>query len=293
MSAAAGPWLVTGASGFLGEHALRAVAATGAQAVGTFWGHPVEVPRADVVPVDLTEAGLVDRLVRDLRPRRVIHCAALTDVAACERDPAVATRANIDATRHLVAALTRHVPDAWLAQISTDLVFDGEGAPYDESSTPAPVSTYGRTKLAAEGEALAHPHACVVRAALMWGPTTTHRGSFIEWMRATLAAGQPLTLFEDEVRTPVHVADVVAALMGLADQGATGLFHAGGPEAITRLEMGRRFCAATGADASLLAARRLADSTYAAPRPRNVAMHSTRLGHLLGWRPRAFDGLVD
>lgn len=287
-----GPWLVTGASGFLGEHALRAVAATGAQAVGTFWGHPVEVPRADVVPVDLTDAGLVDRLIRDLKPRRVLHCAALTDVAACEADPDQARRSNIDATRHLVAAIGRHVPDAWLGQLSTDLVFDGEAAPYHEGSAPAPLSVYGRTKLAAEAEALAHPGGCVVRAALMWGPSTTHRGSFVEWMRATLAAGQPLTLFTDEVRTPVHVDDVIEALMGLSQLGATGVWHAGGPQAITRLEMGARFCAATGADASLLRGRRLAESTYAAPRPRDVSMSSAKLMSALGWQPRPFDGVA-
>ncbi len=83
-----GPVLVTGASGFLGEHLAWRLAAVGNIVVGTNHHNPVRIFRADVIPIDLVDAASVLRLFRDLRPVAMFHCAALTDMNACERDPA-------------------------------------------------------------------------------------------------------------------------------------------------------------------------------------------------------------
>jgi len=289
MNLASAPILVTGASGFLGEHLVRVLAARGADVVGTYLNHPIDIAGARTVPVDLADGPAVERLIRDLRPGAVFHCAALTDAAACERDPAAAEAAIVDATARLAGALGRLAPGTPMVAVSTDLVFDGEGAPYAEEDEAKPLGVYGSLKLRAERPVLDLPLGSVVRTALLFGPPGTCKGGFLAWMIGAILRDERLTLFEDEVRTPVHVRDVVDAMLALAMGGRRGLFHAGGPERLSRMEMGRILCRVAGRDEKALVSVRLAESKYPAPRPRDVSLVSEKLREATGFAPRTFE----
>lgn len=289
-----GPVLVTGASGFLGDAIARRLAADGLRVVAGFLANPPGLPPSvEVVPIDLTDGPAVARLVRDLTPDAIVHAAALTDVAACEREPREAAAANTEASVNLARAVLRHLPAARVIGISTDLVFDGEGAPYAEGAPPRPLSRYALTKLAGEAAIRALPRGTVLRAPLLFGPEVRGRGGFLAWMRRTLAGGAPLTLFEDEFRTPAStpcIADAVARLLAL--ETPVVLYHAGGPERLSRLDLGRILCEAEGYDPALLRPARLRDSAYPAPRPADVCLDSARLRHAVGWRPVTFGAFL-
>ena len=98
-----------------------------------------------------------------------MHCAAWTEVDACEGDPGRAFTANALAVRHVVEACDR--VGAHLVHLSTDYVFDGEQRrPYREWDATAPRSVYGASKLAGEREALgARAAAAVVRTSWVCG----------------------------------------------------------------------------------------------------------------------------
>jgi len=282
-------WIVTGASGFLGSRIAGILAERGHDIVGTGCSNRVEIPRVDGIPLDLTDGAAVRRLVRDMRPAAVLHCAALTDVAACERDPDSATRVIVDGTANLAAALREFAPESPAIIVSTDLVFDGEGAPYDEGDLPKPLSVYGSLKLRAEECFLALPAGSVLRSALVFGARGPHGGGFTAWMAGEILRGRPLRLFEDEFRTPVWSDDIADMLERLVAARVCGeVFHAGGPERLSRFELGRMLCHHLGGDESLIVPTRLADSTYAAPRARDVSLDSRKLRHRLRWTPGSF-----
>ena len=281
--------LVTGASGFLGEHLARHLAINGGRVAGTFLANNTRIPHADLAPVDLRDQGAVRRLIRDLQPSAVVHCAAATSSAFCEQEPDSARAAILDATRFLVDAIAELQPDTPFLAISTDLVFDGENAPYGEDDPAKPLMVYGSLKLQADGLVTALPRGIVLRPALIYGPPASHSRSFLGWMRETLEAGRPLGLFVDEVRTPVYVDDLVDAIVAMLERGETGIWHAGGPEALTRFQMGEAVCRVFGYDESLLDARRLAESDSPAPRPRDVSLDSNRMWETLDRSPRAFE----
>lgn len=283
------PFLVTGASGFLGEHLVRLLARRGSDVVGTYLNHPTDIAGARMVPLDLSDVGAVRRLIRDLCPAAVFHCAAMTDAGACERDPAAARMSIVEATECLAGAVRDLAPQTPTVAVSTDLVFDGEAAPYREEDAAKPLGAYGSLKLQAERSVLDLPLGSVVRAALLFGPPTTNKGGFLAWMTGAILRGEPLTLFEDEVRTPVHVHDAADAMVALAAGGHRGLFHAGGPERLNRLEMGRILCRVAGTGEKLLVPARLAGSNFAAPRPRDVSMVSERLRAAVGFAPRTLE----
>jgi dTDP-4-dehydrorhamnose reductase len=142
---------------------------------------------APLRPVDLADAGAVAAAFREARPDAVLHAAALARVADCHRDPERARRVN--AAGSAVLAELAAAAGARLVLVSTDLVFDGARAPYREEDPPAPVSVYGRSKVAAEGAVLAVPRAAVARVSLLFGPSLTGRPSFFDEQVAALRAG--------------------------------------------------------------------------------------------------------
>ena len=123
---------------------------------------------------------------------------------------------------------------ARLIHLSTDVVFDGrKGTPYVEEDEPCPVTDYGRAKAESEGRVFAaHPEALVVRTSLIVG------GPSHEPSRHELAALDPaMTFYEDEIRCPIQVGDLAAAVLELAELDVAGVLHVAGADALSRADL--------------------------------------------------------
>src|SRR5690348_1846051 len=114
-------------------------------------------------------------------------------------------------------ALAAHRVGARLIHLSTDLVFDGEhGAPYTEEDEPRPVLEYGQQKLEAEQlVAGVHPEAAVVRTSLLYGPP--------DGPQEELSRRDDVEFHDDEIRSPLPVARLAAALLELAQLDFSGV----------------------------------------------------------------------
>ncbi len=254
--------LLTGASGRLGAYLLRDLRGRGLDV--TAWGGRSAV--------DLCDPDATATAFRTTNPDLVVHTAAMSSVEDCERDPAFARRANEDATRHLaeLAAAAR----ARFVFTSTDLVFDGDRGGYRETDPATPRSTYGTTKLAAERAALAAPGAAVVRLSLLYGPGLAGRRSFFDHLVSEIKGGRPVRLFADEWRTPLAYPAAAAGLIAVALSDFTGLLHLGGPERMSRLEMGLRLAAVLKCDPGAVVSTTRAAAGLA-DRPRDTSLDST------------------
>jgi dTDP-4-dehydrorhamnose reductase len=266
--------LVTGASGLLGGYLLRRLRDAGHPLTAWSGSSPGEVLGVPVVPVDLADPDAVSAAFRDARPDVVLHAAARARLPDCHRDPAGATRVNAGGSACLAGLCADS--GARLVVVSTDLVFDGEHAPYAEQDPPAPLSVYGRTKAEAERAVLAHPRTAVARVSLLFGPSLSGRPAFFDEQVDSLRARRGVRLFVDEWRTPLALHAAAEALVALAFSDVTGLLHLGGPERLSRLEMGLRLAAALGADPGVIAATVREGAPAAEPRPRDVSLDSTR-----------------
>lgn len=274
--------LVVGASGLLGgelvlsarqEHTVVAVSVNS----------PIEPPAGvTALRADCTQPGVAEALVRDVRPDWIINAAAATDVDALEANPERAERLN----HHLPAALavaSRSV-DARFVHVSTDLVFDGRStAPYCEDDLPAPVNTYGRSKLNGERAVLAALSDAIVTRTTIYGWNTMLKMSLAEWFLSRLEAGMEAPGFVDAWFTPINTAHLAAAIFALLDGNAPGgVIHVAGSECISKFDFGRRIAAAFGCDPSLVRPDHLMNHVFPAQRAGWACLESSRAAAFLG-----------
>jgi dTDP-4-dehydrorhamnose reductase len=200
------------------------------------------------------------------RPDVVVHTAYRMD------DSSV----NVDGTRAVVAA-TQAV-GARLVHLSTDLVFAGSGSrALTEDDEPEPVTAYGASKLAAERAC--PPAALLVRTSLLYGG---ERPSNHEQLAIEAADGaREMTFFTDEVRCPMAVADLAAAILELAVLDVAGPLHVAGADALTRLQFAQLVAAHHGRDAGALRG-----GPGGPGRPKHIALDSSRAQELLSVRLR-------
>jgi dTDP-4-dehydrorhamnose reductase len=270
--------VVTGASGLLGGAVLRELGGEG-------WSHTVAA-LPDGTPlrrVELCDGGAEEAL-REARPELVVHCAALTDVDACEDDPETARALNTEAPGRLAA--TAAALGAGFVHVSTDAVYDGDrNGLHAEDEPPRPMNAYARTKLDGERAVLeAHPHALVVRTT-MHGWSGPGRPSFSEAILGALREGRRLTLFRDVVFSPLNVADLAALIHRLAERGASGVLNVGASDAVTKEAFGRLVAQTFELPEDSIEPIDVAALGLRAPRPRNQALAVERLTQLLGAPP--------
>ena len=272
--------LLTGATGFLGRR-LAAGLAGSWRVVGA--SRTSSGPDSTVL--DLADLDAVRRVFDAVRPAAVVHAGAIAGPDACEAEPALARRVNVDATRVLAELCAR--AGARLVLISTDLVFDGEKGRYDEDDEPKPLSVYGRVKLDAEEAALARaPGALVVRISAAYGRPLGGRRCFVDELMTSLSRGEPVAAFTDQWRSPTAADGMAAVLLRvLAEPSLEGVFHWGGADRATRFESAVALCRAFGWDESLVRPSRMNDKRTLAARPRDSSLDSSRLSAALGLAP--------
>jgi dTDP-4-dehydrorhamnose reductase len=215
-------------------------------------------------------------VIEALQPDLVLHLAACSRLADCERDPDAALRTNAWVAEQFAQRF-----GARLVLVSTDLVFDGRGAPYAETAAPAPLSVYGASKVHAEDRVFAHGGR-VVRLPLLFGDDAHGRGATAS-LRRVLADGRHSPLFTNEYRTPLHADDAAHALVELVvDPDGPNLVHLPGPERVSRWQFARRLCDLHG----LVPASLLPVECQDALRPRDVSLAGA-------WRaPRSLDAML-
>lgn len=260
---------VTGAGGLVGSYLVR---------TADRWAPDRNVRGLTRRDIDLTDEAAVRRLWREDQPSLVIHCAAISRPAVCEQDPGLARKVNIDTTA-LLASLAGDRP---LLFFSSDQVFDGRQGRYVETDPVNPINYYGETKAAAEQAVLANPRHTVVRLALTAGTSLTGDRSFVEDMRRSAGRDHRLTLFTDEFRNPVPAGVVARAIWELLAQQEPGLYHFGGAERLSRMEIGEALAMRYPELASRLQPGSVADY-HGPPRPPDLSMCCDKLQRFLSF----------
>jgi dTDP-4-dehydrorhamnose reductase len=277
--------LVTGASGFLGWNICR-IARREFEVIGVSNTNPLALDGIREEKCDLALYKDLRALFYKIRPDAVLHAAAIAAPNACQENPVESGKVNVDAAI-AVAGLCNDlgIPCAFT---STDLVFDGTAAPYDESRPVSPISVYGEQKVKAEtGMRERHDDFRICRMPLMYGDAPAGAQSFIQPFIKAIRDEKELTLFFDEYRTPVSATDAVGALL-LSLGLKPGTYHCGGKESISRYDFCVKLAKVMNIHNAKLKTVSQKSVVAIAPRPLNVSLDSSKM-HGMGFDPGSID----
>lgn len=224
---------VTGVAGQLGHDVMNELASRGHEGIGSdllpqYAGiaDGSAVTRAPYVPLDITDGEAVSRVLSEVKPDAVIHCAAWTAVDLAEdEDKRDKVRAiNADGTRHIAQACK--ALGCKLMYISTDYVFDGQGeTPWQPDCTDyAPLNVYGQTKL--EGELAVRElveRFFIVRIAWVFGLSGKN---FIRTMLRLGETHASVRVVCDQIGTPTYTLDLARLLADMIETDKYGVYHA-------------------------------------------------------------------
>lgn len=274
--------LVTGSSGYLGAGLLRYVPKY----------HPawdLHITLFSIEPskemenahhLDLRDPQSVARVMDRVQPELIFHTAALNQ----SDDAQELYKTNAEGSGALARAAAKY--NARLVHLSSDVIFDGRRGNYTEDDEPNPLTPYAVSKADAEKEVLASgANAVLARTSLIYGfrpldPRT----------RAVLRGEMP-KLFTDEMRCPVWVDNLCAALLELGETDYRGVLHLAGTQALSRYDFGIMLLNALHADTSHL----IPATSGSRPimRPLDCTLDVSRAQKLLKTRLMSVDEMIE
>lgn len=260
--------LITGSSGYLGQHLLSSLVDASDLDVDiiALYGSLNSFSSVDYscrngngccrivekAALDLSNGADVSEFISELKKKRsidvLIHLAAISSPAACERDPTVAMAVNCPEC--LIDSLPSETIVVFL---STDQVYDGKSTDlYIETDDAVPCNVYGRSKLAFERYLMKYrPDKSVcLRSSIILGPTTPHacrKQTFFQFVFDRLQNKCPTQFYSDEWRSVVYVKDVCKVIewyvQNAIKQDITssgdemGIINMGGPQRVSRVDL--------------------------------------------------------
>ncbi len=227
-----------------------------------------------VYQAELTERAVVKNLCLEELPDVIINAAALSDVDYCEAHREEAWKVNVRIVEYALQMCRLY--DIALVHFSTDYVFDGTAGPYREEDQPHPINYYGRTKLASENLCRTSPErTLVLRTNVLYG--NTHKPTFVHWVLQKLQQQQPFAVVTDQYSNPTLLDDVAAATVTLVQQQATGLYHVGGTEWLSRYAFAKMIAEVFGYDPALIRPITTAALQQRAKRPLKAGLRTARI----------------
>ncbi|MCF3172263.1 sugar nucleotide-binding protein [Streptomyces sioyaensis] len=252
--------LIVGGSGFLGRELAQQAVATGHAVTATFATRAGDIAGIHWLPMDLRRSEEITPALRETQPDVVINAAYRKADWTTTADGAIC----------LATAAAQH--GSRLVHVSSDAIFSGADVHYDESAAPDPLTPYGAAKAAAETTIrLFVPDAVIARTSLIIGDGDSVHEAFVHELATGRRKG---VLFTDDIRCPVHVADLARAILELAAGDHAGVCHLAGSDAVSRHELGVLIAERDALDASLLTAGCRADS--GSPGALDVRLDSSR-----------------
>ena len=269
--------LVVGASGLVGGALMRVLEQSGIEALGTFHTHA----QPGLVSLDIRNRGEITPLFDQFQPTVIFNTTNLA-VDYCELHPQRGRDFFLTGTSYLLAEAARR--RALVVHYSTAYIFSGIDGPYGEENEAAPRNAYGKMKR--DAEIMVSPSHLIIRTMNVfgWGKTSNN---FAMQVWNSLHSGKAFSAATDQIGNPTLVEYLAETSLRLVQEGARGIFHVVGKEAMSRFAFAEAIARATSLDGGMILSRTTEELNQKAPRPLNVELKTDKVFRFLETEPLA------
>lgn len=283
--------IVIGANGFAGRRILDNLSTYSYYSLIGISLHPDirETRRHQFYISNLMDYQAIDRIIKEIQPKIVINCSALSAPDYCEQHHEETFALNVAAVEHLAQCCEQC--GCRLIHLSSDFVFDGNtDRLYTEEDLPAPINYYGLSKYLSE---IIIAKTCssyaIVRVVVVYGKNLQgQHGNIVQLVKNRLESRQEIKVVSDQYRTPTWVQDIAEGTKLLLDS-KSGIYHICGKEYMSIKDIAYRTATFFHLDSSLILPVTTAEMHEATPRPLNSGLNIEKAIKELGYQPHSFE----
>jgi len=187
---------------------------------------------------DITNNDNLKKIIVQIQPDVVIHCAGISNLVFCEKHPDITWEVNFEGTKNLIKTLKSFGLEVKFIFLSSDYVFNGKTGNYKEDDIPSPITVYGKVKY--EIEKLIQQefsNYTICRTANVYG---NGGGSFFNFVIDNLKCNKKIEIFEDTFFTPTQINNLIEMIDLIVTKDIRGILHTVGAERINRYNFAKK-----------------------------------------------------
>ena len=272
--------LITGSTGFLGRYLMPMFKVAYPEVVG------VSRHGGDDYQYDLTDPLAVENIMAKVKPRLIVHAAALTDVTRCQKEPELAFKVNTEMVKNIVTFMPKNCK---LIYISTDMVYSGVGPHKEYSESENPINLYGLSKYMGEKAAAKAGQYLNLRTNMYgFSRGSAWASSLVDSMIKKLTSEVTFQLFTDAIFSPLYVETLAGIILNLSisSRTSTGTFNIGASNGMSKSKFTLLLADAVGLSAYNARPVESVSMPNRVPRPLDTRLDITRIEGLGYSMPR-------
>ena len=282
-------FLVTGSAGLVGSQVVKDLTKQNHTVYSCY--HDEKPSHGTSIQLDITDQDKIIQILQEIKPDRIIHLAAMTDVDQCETQQELAILLNAKSTEILAKQAAKQ--NAFFVYVSTDYVFDGIKGMKKEDDSTNPLGFYGKSKL--EGELTLNKLAsswCIARTSTPFG-IHHKKKSFPLWVQESLEAKKEIPVLVDQLTSPTYVPNLSKMLIEVATRQITGVIHLAGATRISRYELAELVADKLSLDKKFLIQTNTDEMNWKAQRPRDSSFDVSLATEILNEKPQEIEHSLD
>jgi len=275
-------FLITGSAGVIGSQVVKDLSLQNHEVFSCY--NDTKPEHGIPIKLDLKNQNNIIKTIQKIKPDRIIHLAAMTDVERCETQQDLALQINAYATETLAKQAAKK--NVFFVYVSTDYVFDGKNKMKKEDDLPNPIDFYGKSKL--KGELALNKLAfsySIARTSTPFGFHKTKK-SFPIWVKENLEQNKEIPVLVDQFTSPTYIPNLSKMLIEVATRQIIGKIHLAGATRISRYELASLVANNFNLDKKLLLPTKIEKLRWKAQRPKDSSLDVSFATEILEEKPQ-------
>jgi perosamine synthetase len=278
--------LITGVSGLLGNNLARYFKDK-YDVLGISHKNIVVIQGIRVESADLRKKSQVSKLILDFAPNVIIHCASLTNVDYCEKNPVEAAEVNELSTQNIVDCIDEDA-NTKLIYISTDSVYGGKERTHNEEEITSPCNVYGKTKLQGEKISLSIKNSLILRTNI-YGWNIQNKNSLAEWLLDELKQGNKIGGFKNAFFSSIYTFELARIIDISIRKNIVGVYNCGSRDSCSKYDFATKLAGLFGFDRNLVKPISIEEHKFRAKRSKDLTFCVDKIENALDIRLPSID----